>query len=357
MRCALHNDRGIALFMVLWILMLLSVIVGEFCHAMRTEVNIVRNFKEEAQSYYIAKAGVAIGTNELLKLLSAPTAIVSVAEDGEEKPENPWRINQAMPDFSYGGGFFRIRMADEGGKVNINRAGPGLLRAMLSGFELSDEEKDVIVDSIQDWRDGDDFHRMNGAEEDYYQALPEPYHARNGDFSSPAELMLVRGVTPELFDAGLKEMVTVFPGSPKTPASSVSRTSPGRRGRKAVIAFNYNRINVNAAPYALLRSLPGMTDALAESVITSRETTEFRSNADVISVLGAEVYAAASPYLAVQRSSVYAVTAVGYPTVGDAGEDSGRSTIQRGVRAVIEVDPDQERQYRVLQWLDNLGDY
>ena len=340
--------------MVLWILMLLSVIVGEFCHAMRTEVNIVRNFKEETQAYYIAKAGVAIGTNELLKLLSAPTAIVSVAEDGEEKPENPWRINQAMPDFSYGGGFFRIRMADEGGKVNINRAGPGLLRAMLSGFELSDEEKDVIVDSIQDWRDDDNFHRMNGAEEDYYQALPEPYHVGNGDFSSPSELMLVRGITPELFDAGLKEMITVFPGSPKTPASSASKASSGKN---AAALFNYDRINVNAAPYALLKSLPGMTDELAETVITSRENTEFRSSADMISVLGTEVYAAASPYLAVQRSSVYAVTAVGYPSVGDAGEDSGRSTIQRGVRAVIEVAPDPERQYRVLQWLDNLGDY
>ena len=347
MRCPLHNDRGIALFMVLWILMLLSVIVGEFCHAMRTEVNIVRNFKEEIQAYYIAKAGVAIGTNELLKLLSAPTAIVSVAADGEEKPENPWRINQAMQDFSYGGGFFRIRMADEGGKVNINRAGPGLLRAMLSGFELSDEEKDIIVDSIQDWRDGDSFSRLNGAEEDYYQALPEPYHAGNGDFSSPAELMLVRGITPELFDAGLKEMITVFPGSPKTPISS---------GKNAAAPFNYDRINVNAAPYALLRSLPGMTDELAGALITARETAEFRSRADMISVLGSDAYAAASPYLAIQRSSVYAITTVGYPSIGDPEENSGHSTIQRGVRAVVEVTSDRKRQYRVLEWLDNLGD-
>ncbi|MBT9438408.1 MAG: hypothetical protein GAS50_04355 [Desulfobacterales bacterium] len=67
MRCLLKNENGIALFLVLWVLTLLSVIVGEFCHAMRTEVNITRNFKEETQSYYIAMAGVNRSIAELIR--------------------------------------------------------------------------------------------------------------------------------------------------------------------------------------------------------------------------------------------------------------------------------------------------
>ena len=356
MRSPACNDRGIALFLVLWILMLLTVIVGEFCHAMRTEVNIVRNFKEEAEAYYIARAGVAIGINELLKLLTRPAAVAPVAGEGEEEPEGPWRINRSMPDFSYGGGSFRIRMMDEGGKVNLNRAGPGLLKAMLSGFELSEEEKEIIVDAIQDWRDSDNFHRLNGAEEDYYQSLPEPYHVRNGDFSSPGELLLVRGITPEMFERGLKDMVTVFPGNPKTPSSPGRKVGSGGAGGKASPRFNYDRVSLNAAPRALLRSLPGMTDELAEALVAFRESTPLRSIVDVTSVLGPDVYAALAPYVTLQDSRVYRIVSIGYPSEGDAGADSDGSGIQRGVRAVVEVAPDPERPYRTLEWLDNLGD-
>ena len=347
----LRNERGIALFLVLWILMLLSVIVGEFCHAMRTEVNITRNFKEEAQSYYIARAGVTIGINELLRHLARPAAVVSVKGREEDAPEDPWRINQAMPDFAYGGGFFRVRLEDEGGKVNINRAGPGLLRAMLDGFDLSDAERDVIVDSILDWRDADDFHRMNGAESEYYEALPDPYRAKNGDFSSPEELMRVRGVTAEIFYGGLEEMITVHPGNPRLPLAAAAGAS---RGGSHAVPFSYDRINVNAAPVLLLASLPGMTRELAEAVITAREIEPFRSYGDLVSVLGSEAYGAVSPYLAIQRSPVYAVTAVGYPS---AESDSTGGGLRRGVRAVVEIGPRPDRKYRILQWLDNVGTF
>ena len=60
---AFRNEKGIALFLVLWVLTLLSVIAGEFCFAMRTEVNMTRNFKGQTEAYYIALAGMnrAIG--------------------------------------------------------------------------------------------------------------------------------------------------------------------------------------------------------------------------------------------------------------------------------------------------------
>jgi general secretion pathway protein K len=244
-------------------------------------------------------------------------------------------------------------MEDEGGRVNINRAGPRLLKAMLSGFALSDEEKAIIVDSIQDWRDGDNFHRLHGAEEAYYQSLPEPYHARNGDFASPSELKLVRGITVEMFESGLKEMVTVFPGRPTPAALSRRGAVSGTGGRRARIPFNYDRVNVNAAPRALLRSLPGMSDALADAVVAYREAALFRSIADLISVLGADAYGVVAPYLAIQDSDVYAITAIGH-AAGKGGSDPSGAGLRRGVRAVVEVSTGRERPYRILAWLDNI---
>ncbi len=60
------NQRGIALMMVLWVMVFLTVIATEFAFSMRTEANITRNFKEEIQGYYLARAGIALALAEIL---------------------------------------------------------------------------------------------------------------------------------------------------------------------------------------------------------------------------------------------------------------------------------------------------
>ena len=57
---------------------------------------------------------------------------------------------------------------------------------------------DEISDAILDWLDADDTPRDNGAESDYYASLTPPYAPRNGPIQSIEELLLVRGVTPQL---------------------------------------------------------------------------------------------------------------------------------------------------------------
>jgi DNA uptake protein ComE-like DNA-binding protein len=55
-----------------------------------------------------------------------------------------------------------------------------------------------IANSILDWIDPDDEPRTNGAESDYYESLSPPYQAKNGPLDSLEELLLVKGVTPQL---------------------------------------------------------------------------------------------------------------------------------------------------------------
>jgi DNA uptake protein ComE-like DNA-binding protein len=57
---------------------------------------------------------------------------------------------------------------------------------------------DEISDAILDWLDADDTPRANGAELDYYGSLSPAYAPRNGPIQSIEELLLVRGVTPQL---------------------------------------------------------------------------------------------------------------------------------------------------------------
>jgi hypothetical protein len=55
-----------------------------------------------------------------------------------------------------------------------------------------------IADAILDWIDEDDEPREYGAEADYYANLQPPYAPKNGPLDTVEELLLVRGVLPQL---------------------------------------------------------------------------------------------------------------------------------------------------------------
>ena len=326
-----NNQSGVALFMVLWILMLLSVIVGEFCSAMRTEVNITHNFKEQTQALYIAEAGLNRAIAELLKSRGEPISAENPDTAGNDK--DLWRINSKIGPVPFAQGGFEIRINNESGKVNLNRAGKPLLHQMLSSFDLTDREKDVIVDSILDWRDSDSLHQLNGAENNYYHNLSEPYDCKNGDFDSVEELLWVRGVTRELFQGGLKSIVSVV-------ASSATASANRRQSGSQSAVFNYNRINLNAAAPRMLLSLPLMTEELVQSIVDYRQKSDFRSPGDLAEIVGSEVYAAATPYLSVQNTPWYTIQAV--------GRIDGSRTAKR-VQVLLELDTVKNNSCRILE--------
>lgn len=57
---------------------------------------------------------------------------------------------------------------------------------------------EATADAILDWIDEDTEPRPLGCEDEYYTALPSPYAAANGPLRTVEELLLVRGVTPQL---------------------------------------------------------------------------------------------------------------------------------------------------------------
>src|SRR5262249_54437331 len=122
-----------------------------------------------------------------------------------------------------GAGAFSYRITDEEARLNLNTSPPDRVDRLLQGLGVDKRDRDVIVDSIQDWRDANDEHRANGAEsEDYYLKLPVPYRAHNANIDSVQELLQIRGITPRIFNGydrtpGLVDLVTV-----KSPGSTVN---------------------------------------------------------------------------------------------------------------------------------------
>ncbi len=323
------DNRGIALVLVLWVLTFLSVLVGEFSHTMRTELNITRNFRDETLCYYYAKAGMNLALYHLVfdRALAGQAQMEQI--DGDEKGLT-WHPGRETIPVPFGDGLIEIEIRNESGKININAAQGTTLRMMLNPFELDDAEKDIIIDSIMDWRDKDKFHRINGAEDDYYLSLPTPYRAKNSDFDSIEELLLVRGITPEIFYSGLNDMVTIYPKNDET---------SGVRSSSAI------RLNINEAPSEILSALPQMTQELIALVLEHRDQESFQSISQVFELLGAETGSAIRPYISTELVPYYTIRSVG---------SVRKSRTRRGIQAVLEIDPEPGHDFKVLEWRDNI---
>jgi general secretion pathway protein K len=311
---------------------------------MRTEVNITRNFKEKTEAYYIGRAGLMQALAELIRIETTPPVIVSVEEaqpeDDEEKID--WRINIPIQDIPFGTGTFSVKIENEAGKVNINGADQNLLKMILNSFELDDDQKDIIVDSILDWRDKDDLRRMHGAEDEYYQSLPEPYHTKNDDFESLEELLLVKGVTPEIFYGGLKDIVTIYAEKDGgKPVRTRRQRSAGSRG-----SFSYNKININYASPAMLRVLPQMTEELVQEIINFRKEKDL-TMPDVLEIVGAGPYTEMAPYITTSRDSKSP-----FFTIVSEGKSQQGGTVTHHIEVILRIDLRSEKKYRILKWTD-----
>lgn len=240
------RDEGVALIIVLLLLALLLTIVGEFAQAMRLEAVTVTNFRSAISEAWLAEAGVQRAIAEIL-----PDALAHQLDVHGALLFRRTRLGTSTAptrlDVRLDPGRMSYRITDESARLNLNRVPRDILDRLLQEAGVEKTDRDVIVDSIQDWRDPNDEHRLNGAESDYYLGLPVPYRSKNADFDSVDELLLVRGVTRELLY-----------GRPGTPGLIEHLT-----------VFGTGAVNVNTASPAVLRAL-GFAPAEVDLIVGRR---------------------------------------------------------------------------------------
>jgi DNA uptake protein ComE-like DNA-binding protein len=82
-------------------------------------------------------------------------------------------------------------IVDEASKVSINAADQDMLMMLP---RMMREDAAAIID----WRDSDQNVTLGGAESEFYMTMPDPYQCKNAPFETVEELLLVRGMLPEL---------------------------------------------------------------------------------------------------------------------------------------------------------------
>ncbi len=320
-----HNSEGAVLVVVLWVMMAMSMLALSFSTSIRTEVDAARNVVDQKESYYLARAGIEYA---IYKAIEAQTAFARIQQRREGDLQAIPPVLTGYIDLPLARGGARVQIGDETGKMNVNLAPGYLLYNLLIMVGLEEAEADMITDSIEDWRDRDDLNRLNGAESNYYQALQEPYLAKNGLFDVPEDLLLVKGITPEIY-YGHK-------GTTQDGAQIEYYAL-----QKYLTTFTtINRINVNSAPLPVLAAIPGLDFNVATEIVAMRQEAPITNVAEIMERIPG-IPTEASRVLSTVRSNVYTLVSDGYL---DDSEVIGR------IRCVVRVDPTSPKGYSVLYW-------
>jgi general secretion pathway protein K len=320
----ISSQRGVALIVVLWIFVFLFVVAFDFSASVREEAAAAHRFNDEMQGYYLALAGFEKGLFEFLH--QQPNAAVQVQETKKSDLfDGSWR------EESFGAGGFRVRLIDEGGKININRVNEETLRRVFSNLGIDSARGDILVDSIMDWRDEDDLHRTNGAENDYYASLSPSYSAKNGPLDSVEDLLWIRGMTADLFFGQ---------GDSKEGSSS---DAPPRIALKDIFTVDspIDRVNLRTASAEVIHAVLGIPLEKCRGFVEERRKSSEKTLADLLPLLGLGSGDPALRLFIFTNPAVVAVEAEGKLADG---------ALRRRVKGIVRLGG--ARGYELLRWLD-----
>jgi len=178
-----EGDRGFALLIVLWSLVLLALMLAIVTSGGRADLARASALRDSAQSEAAAEAAVQ---------------------------ETIWNLLDGNGDTWPIGGFHRLREAgavvdvqiiDDRGKVDINQSPPALMTALFSVLGMDHDHATDLGQEILDWHS-----QGPGADNDPSVSAPYReaglgYGPPGEQFQSLEELRLLRGMTPQIYQA------------------------------------------------------------------------------------------------------------------------------------------------------------
>lgn len=260
----LKNNRGMALLITILVISLILVMTLRFNVSMRSSITNASNLQN----------GIALD-NMAKSIFNSARAILSVdaEESGFDTLHEDWaNLEAAAGYFSsfFSGGQGGMKITDHSGRLQIN----SLLKKTDDAWDINEEQKEVwvnllsreefelaedevenIIEAVIDWLDEDDEPRgFGGAESSYYQGLDTPYGPRNGPMEFIEELLLVKGITDELYF-----------GTEEIPGLASLVTPHGIDGK----------ININTADAFVLGALSRDIDqGMVDEMLTFRDNEE-----------------------------------------------------------------------------------
>lgn len=235
------SRRGFALIAALALLVLVSVAALELGEIARPRRLAVAAGAERIAATAAATAGVENAHALLMRL--EPIAPGRLTRDPSRDPD-PWRVANGMVlgPANAGAYTWRAELHDPYAQLNLNGASQEQLRNLFVALHIDARRADHLAAAIADWRDHDQFRRVNGAERDDYVRAGMPVLPGDGPFPSVGTLRFVLGMSSALCDSVSPYLTVIGDGG----------------------------INLNTAPRPVLLVLPGMSEEAVAALLRVR---------------------------------------------------------------------------------------
>jgi general secretion pathway protein K len=246
--------QGSALLAVLWLTAALSAIAFTVANTVRAETERSSTSVDSLKAYYLATGAI---NRAILRIEWGPAF---------KKPDGSPSFGLApvtTMQFDFPSGSAVVNLIPETAKLNVNQAPPEQLLNLLLALGVLPGEAQAITQGILDWRmpsPGGSFTQFD----QYYLSLTPSFRARHASFQEIEELLLVRGVTRDLFHGSY---------SPDLQGRLVRR--PGLRDCLSVYG-SVGGIDVNTAEPAVMQAI-GVSPGAAAAIVAFRNTTIIQS--------------------------------------------------------------------------------
>lgn len=209
------KEKGSILIVSLWALGILFLLAVGLAYRVGLELQMTRYAKERLIAFYAARAGLERAMALLLED-SASGEVDSFQERWSHDPSlfQEGEVGEGFYTISYtlaeseeerveGEEALRYGMEDEESRIPLNEA-------KAEVFQRIPEIEETLVTSLRAWRGDEGLSpELLASEDNYYASLERPYARKGKLFETMEELLLVRGMTPSLYET-FKAHFTVY---------------------------------------------------------------------------------------------------------------------------------------------------
>jgi general secretion pathway protein K len=323
-------QRGSALLAVLWLSAALAAIAFALSNTVRSETDRASTSVDGLRSYYLATGSIERASIELLWGATNPARRRIAA-------------GATAVSYSFPSGEARVEIIPETAKLDVNLAPPEELYRLLAALGIEPGRAREITAAIVDWRTpmgmGD-----SGAFDQYYLSLTPSFRARHASFGEIEELLLVQGVTPDIFYGAY------------VPAADADDTAGDSENRQRLVRREgladclsvfgaKGQVDINTAAPAVLAAV-GVPPAAIDAILARRQSGPV-SQADYFQF--AQAIGAPATRLRVGGASTITLRA----TARLRMPDGKLSDLKRSVAALVKYMPQgYDAPIHILRWYD-----
>ena len=184
---ATRRTTGGALLAVLWLSAALGAIAFSLASTVRAEVDRASTAVDGTRTYYLAQGAVERGILYLDWASREPAL-----PDGSRRYYAP---GSTVIPLTFPSGEARVEIIPEASKLDVNHAPPEDLLRLLAHLGVAPERAADIVRAIIDWR--------TPGPDNKPSLFPSPtFRPHHASIEETEELLLIRGMTPELYYGG-----------------------------------------------------------------------------------------------------------------------------------------------------------